>query len=104
MRLRPDRGRAIPASEPSRLHRSVRRTTIARAALAAALVVLFGATVLVARQYDVRHAPLVASGTSGVIVLDLSASVFEGGFECDRTEAGAHGRASRARRLLGYSL
>ena len=36
---------------------------------------------LVARQYDVRHAPLVASGSSGVIVLDLSASVFEGGFE-----------------------
>jgi hypothetical protein len=81
MGVRPDRGRAIPASEPSRLHRSVRRTTIARAALAVALVVLFGATVLVARQYDVRHAPLVASGTSGVIVLDLSASVFEGGFE-----------------------
>lgn len=28
-----------------------------------------------------RNAPLVASGSSGVVVLDLSASVFEGGFE-----------------------
>jgi hypothetical protein len=43
--------------------------------------VLLAAAVLVGRQYDVRHAPLVASGPSGVIVLDLSASVFEGGFE-----------------------
>jgi hypothetical protein len=45
------------------------------------LVALLAACVLVARQYDVRRAPLVASGSSGIIVLDLSASVFEGGFE-----------------------
>jgi hypothetical protein len=80
MRLRPE-PRAIPASEPRRLERFRRRTTYARAGLAAALVLLLAAAVLVARQYDVRNAPLVTSGSSGVVVLDLSASVFEGGFE-----------------------
>jgi len=55
--------------------------SIARATLAAALVGLLALCFLVARQYDVRQAPLVASGSSGIIVLDLSASVFEGGFE-----------------------
>lgn len=71
----------MPASELLRLSRSARRTTILRVTLAAALTVLLAASVLIARQYDVRHAPLVASGSSGIIVLDLSASVFEGGFE-----------------------
>ena len=80
MRLRPE-PRAIPASEPGRLRGFGRRTTILRAALAGALALLVVAAVLVARQYDVRHAPLVASGSSGIVVLDLSASVFEGGFE-----------------------
>ena len=80
MRLRPE-PRAIPASEPRRLERFRRRTTYVRAGLAAALVLLLAAAVLVARQYDVRNAPLVTSGSSGVVVLDLSASVFEGGFE-----------------------
>jgi hypothetical protein len=81
MQLRPSRGTPIPSSEPRRLRPPGRRTTILRAVLAACLAVLLGAAVLAARQYDVRHAPLVASGSSGVIVLDLSASVFEGGFE-----------------------
>ena len=80
MRLRPET-RAIPASEHRRLRHASRRTGYLRAGLAAALVLLLVATVLVARRYDVRHAPLVASGSSGVVVLDLSASVFEGGFE-----------------------
>src|SRR5262245_20468297 len=81
MRSGTDRGAVIPTSEPSRFGRPARRPTITRAALAAGLVLLLGACVLVARQYDVRRAPLVQSGSSGVIVLDLSASVFEGGFE-----------------------
>jgi hypothetical protein len=80
MRLRPE-SRAIPASEPARLQYVRSRTTLLRAGLAGALALLVVAAVLVARQYDVRHAPLVASGSSGVVVLDLSASVFEGGFE-----------------------
>lgn len=81
MRLRPDPPRAIPASEPTCLGRFRRRTTRVRVVLAAGLALLLVASVLVARQYDVRHAPLVSSGSSGVVVLDLSASVFEGGFE-----------------------
>src|SRR5688500_5281676 len=79
-RLGPAHG-TIPASEPGRLPRFGRRTTYLRAALAAGLVALLATAVLVAQQYDVRNAPLVASGSSGVVVLDLSASVFEGGFE-----------------------
>jgi hypothetical protein len=81
MHLRPDPPPAIPASEPARLTHSARRTTALRIALGTGLALLLAACVLVARQYDVRHAPLVASGTSGIVVLDLSASVFEGGFE-----------------------
>jgi hypothetical protein len=80
MRLRPE-PHAIPASEPGRLQRFGRRTNYVRASLAVALVLVLAVAVLVARQYDVRHAPLVASGSSGVVVLDMSASVFEGGFE-----------------------
>jgi hypothetical protein len=80
MRLRPE-PRAIPTSESARLRHASRRTTQLRVGLAAGLAVLLALAVLVARQYDVRHAPLVASGSSGVVVLDLSASVFEGGFE-----------------------
>lgn len=63
------------------MERARSRTTLVRAGLAGALALLLVAAVLVAREYDVRHAPLVASGSSGVVVLDLSASVFEGGFE-----------------------
>ena len=80
MRLRRE-PRAVPASEWPRLRPASRRTTYLRIGLAVALALLLAASVLVARQYDVRHAPLVASGSSGVVVLDLSASVFEGGFE-----------------------
>jgi len=80
MRLRPDYGAQIPASEPGRLEGFRRRTSVARAGLAATLVGLLALCLVVSRQYDVRHAPLVASGSSGVIVLDLSASVYEDAF------------------------
>ena len=73
--------RAIPTGEAGRFRQPARRTAILRAALALALCATLAAAVLVARRYDVRHAPLVASGSSGMVVLDLSASVFEGGFE-----------------------
>ena len=67
MRLRPE-PRAIPASESGRLERFRRRTTYLRAALAAGLVLLLAMAVLVAREYDGRNAPHVATGTSGVVV------------------------------------
>jgi hypothetical protein len=70
----------IPTTEPQRLRRAVRRTAALRAALALALVALLTAAVLVARSIDPRHAPLVPSGTTGMLVLDLSASVYEDAF------------------------
>jgi hypothetical protein len=73
-------GRGIPTSEPTALRRSVRRTTVLRIALALALVAALALVYFVARTYDVRHAPLVPSGTTGVVVLDLSASVYESAF------------------------
>jgi hypothetical protein len=51
-----------------------------RVVLALALVGTLVAAVLVARSVDPRHAPLVPSGTTGLLVLDLSASVYEDAF------------------------
>lgn len=73
--------RAIPATEVTRLRLAARRTTVARVALALALVLALALAFLVARRSDVRHAPLVPSGTTGMVVLDLSASVYEGAME-----------------------
>lgn len=72
---------AIPVSEPGRLRRVAQRTTIVRAVLAAALIVALALAFLVARSQDVRQAPLVPSGTTGMLVLDLSASVYEGALD-----------------------
>lgn len=73
--------RGIPASEPGRLRLVARRTTLLRAVLALALVASLALAVYVAATKDVRQAPLVPSGTTGVLVLDLSASVFEGALD-----------------------
>jgi hypothetical protein len=72
--------RAFPSAETSPLRRVVRRTTIIRIALALALVGALALAFFAARDSDVRHAPLVPSGTTGVVVLDLSASVYEAAF------------------------
>ena len=72
--------RAFPSAETVPLRRVVRRTTIIRIALALALVGALALAFLAARDSDVRHAPLVPSGTTGVVVLDLSASVYEAAF------------------------
>jgi hypothetical protein len=82
MQLPLDLGRRpIPVSEPGRLRQLAQRTLIVRAALAAALVLTLALAFLVARQQDVRQAPLVPSGTTGMLVLDLSASVYEGALD-----------------------
>jgi hypothetical protein len=78
--MRPLEARPIPTSEPRRLRGAVRRTSLLRAALALSLLAVLGVAVLVARSQDVRHAPLVPSDTTGMLVLDLSASVYEGAF------------------------
>ena len=72
---------AIPATEAPRLRAAARRTTVVRATLAFALVAALALAFVVARGYDVRHAPLVPSGTTGMVVLDMSASVYEGAME-----------------------
>jgi hypothetical protein len=73
-------GGGIPASETRPLAHAVRRTTLIRALLACGLVGALALAFLVARSSDVRHAPLVPSGTTGMVVLDLSASVYEAAF------------------------
>jgi hypothetical protein len=76
-----ERRRGIPAGEPARLRNAERRTTVVRLGLAFALCATLVLAFLVARAEDVRHAPLVPSGTTGMLVLDLSASVSEGGLD-----------------------
>jgi hypothetical protein len=71
----------IPASEAGLLRPAVRRTTVVRIALALGLVGMLVLAFFAARSYDVRHAPLVPSGTTGMVVLDMSASVYEGAME-----------------------
>ena len=70
----------IPTTEPGRLHHARRRTTAVRAGLAICLVALLALAFLEARSTDPRRAPLVPSGTTGMLVLDLSASVYEDAF------------------------
>jgi von Willebrand factor type A domain len=72
---------AIPASEGARLRPAVRRTTFLRIALALALIAALALAFVGARRYDVRYAPLVPSGSTGMVVLDMSASVYEGAME-----------------------
>src|SRR5262245_46182648 len=83
--------RAIPSAEAPRLARVVRRTAIVRIVLAAALVAALALAFLTARGSDVRHAPLVPSGTTGVVVLDLSASVYEAAFGSTLTKMARDG-------------
>jgi hypothetical protein len=72
--------RPIPTSEPRRLDAARRTTRFLRVALALGLLGLLSLVVLDARGRDPRHAPLVPSGTTGMLVLDLSASVYEDAF------------------------
>ncbi len=71
---------AIPTGQRRRFRRSARRTLVLRAALTLALLVALGLTVLAARSEGLQSAPLVAPGSTGMLVLDLSASVYEGAF------------------------
>jgi len=69
--------RPIPTSEPGRFRQLARRTAILRGALALCLIAALALAFLEARSIDPRRAPLVPSGTTGMLVLDLSASVYE---------------------------
>jgi hypothetical protein len=74
------RGDPIPAAGTRALRRVVRRTTLVRAVLAAALVAALALAFLTSRRSDIQNAPLIPSGTTGMVVLDLSASVYEAAF------------------------
>jgi hypothetical protein len=71
------RRHTIPTTEASALQHPSRRTLLLRVGLALGLVGALAAAFLLARARDVRHAPLVPSGTTGIVVIDLSASVYE---------------------------
>lgn len=70
----------IPTSEPVRYRRARRRALLLRALLAAALVAALAIAFLAARSEDVRAAPLVPEGKTGIVVLDISASTSEAAF------------------------
>lgn len=72
--------RPIPTAEPGSFDVARKRTLALRVALALGLVTLLVVVFLDARGRDPRHAPLVPSGTTGMLVLDLSASVYEDAF------------------------
>jgi hypothetical protein len=72
--------RPIPTSEPGRLRHTSRRTALLRGGLLLSLLGVLALAIQVARNRDAQHAPLVPSDTTGVLVLDLSASVYEGAF------------------------
>jgi hypothetical protein len=67
---------ATPLAELDRLRRAARRTTILRAALALALAGTLAAAVVAARTAGTGRAAVLPQGaTTGVVVLDLSASI-----------------------------
>jgi hypothetical protein len=68
----------IPLADAPRLRREVTRTRVLRLVLAGALVACLLAGVLLARGPRVSSAPVLPVGSSGVVVLDLSASVETG--------------------------
>ena len=76
----PEHSTAVPTSEPGLLGPSARRTLIVRVALALGLLAALVLAFLAARDEDVRQAPLVPSGKTGLLVLDLSASTSERAF------------------------
>jgi hypothetical protein len=62
------------------MRRARRRTLALRALLALALLATLLGAILAARSEDVRAAPLVPEGRTGIVVLDISASTSEAAF------------------------
>ncbi|HEV2591236.1 MAG TPA: vWA domain-containing protein [Gaiellaceae bacterium] len=65
---------AIPLGDAPRLKSFTRRTGVVRAALAVAILAVGLVAVLFARPSARRTTPLLAPGSDGIVVLDLSAS------------------------------
>ena len=75
MRLRRSRPAGIPYGDQRALDDAVRRTFVVRVVLGAALVGLLVAAFLMARDKDVRADAFFPPQRSGVVVVDMSASV-----------------------------
>jgi hypothetical protein len=71
----------IPLADAPGLRREARRTLLVRAALAALAVAAVLLAALAARNPDTRAAPFVPEGSSGIVVLDLSASISSDTYE-----------------------
>ena len=88
--------------EPRRSGR--RRAPVVRAALGARARGRVRARVPRSAEHRPRRAPLVPSGTTGMLVLDLSASVYEDAFGQTIRKLARAGRGDRRRRLLRRRL
>ena len=72
---------AIPLVDASALRDQARRTLLVRALLAAVAVAAIVLAALAGRSPDLERAPFVPKGSSGIVVLDLSASISSDTFE-----------------------
>jgi hypothetical protein len=72
---------SIPIADFGRLDRARRRTSIVRAALAAGLIALLVAGALGATRNTQRTLQFLPNGSSGIVVLDLSASISSDTFQ-----------------------
>jgi hypothetical protein len=71
----PGRGRWIPLADAPLLRGATRRTAAVRAVLAAALAALSLAAVAFATRLEPRETAFLPSGSDGIVVLDVSASI-----------------------------
>ncbi len=66
---------AIPATDVAALRRPWILTTVVRFALALAMLALLAAALVAAKRLDAPRATFLPTGTTGIVVLDLSQSV-----------------------------
>jgi hypothetical protein len=80
MRLRRRRRPAVDSHDAALLRAVSIRTRLLRLVLAAAAVAALAAAAASARNLDVRERSILPSGSTGVVVLDLSLSIAEGAY------------------------
>jgi hypothetical protein len=69
------RRQSIPLADPAPLQPAARRTAFVRAAAAVGLLALASAAILLGRHPDVHEVRFLPQRSSGIVVLDLSASI-----------------------------
>jgi hypothetical protein len=73
----PSRARAIDSRDARSFQSPARRTAVLRIVLAGAAIALLAAAVATARNLDPRDRGLLPTGTTGVVVLDVSLSILD---------------------------